>query len=167
MSTSPVWQIQYRSTGFTTCPFASTDSHCSPRPRRACDSVKECNQCGKCCTLYGNGGLSAGSDEIEYWETNRPDIASYVSAEKIWISPVTGKQMVRCPWLRKLPNQNKYFCRIYYDRPNDCRYYPVDIDQMIKDECEMLEPRDLINPKKAQKTLDTLMSDCRPPAGRD
>ena len=125
--------------------------------------MKDCNQCGKCCTLYGNGGLSASESEIDQWETDRPDIASYVSGGKIWISPVTGKQMVRCPWLRKLPNQNKFICRIYFDRPDDCRYYPVNVVQMIRDECEMLEPRDLLDIEKAQRVLDDLMADSRPP----
>ena len=74
--------------------------------------------------------------------------------------------MVRCPWLRKLPNQNKYICRIYYDRPDDCKYYPVNIDQMVRDECEMLEARDLPNPKQAQRALDNLMADSRPPVSR-
>ena len=104
--------------------------------------------------------------EIEWWETYRPDIFSYVDGGKIWISPVTGKQMVRCPWLRKLPNQNKYICRIYYDRPDDCKHYPVNIDQMVRDECEMLNARDLANPKQAQRTLDNLMADSRPPVSR-
>jgi Fe-S-cluster containining protein len=128
--------------------------------------VKDCNQCGKCCTLYGNGGLSVSEADIESWETYRPDIAAYAKGGKIWISPVTGKQMLRCPWLRKLPGREKYICRIYHDRPDDCRYYPVDIDQMIRDECEMLEPRDLLNPNKAQRDLDNLMAVSRPPAGR-
>jgi len=125
--------------------------------------VKNCNQCGKCCTLYSDGSLSASVSEIEWWETYRPEIFSYVSGGKIWISPVTGKQMARCPWLQKLPNQNKYICRIYYDRPNDCKHYPINIDQMLRDECEMLEARDLANPKQAQRTLDNLMADSRPP----
>ena len=125
--------------------------------------MKDCNQCGKCCTLYGNGGLSVTDSEIEAWETERPDIARYVGGGKIWISPVTGKQMLRCPWLRKLPGQKKYVCRIYFDRPGDCRYYPVTIDQMLNDGCEMLEQCDLANPKKAQRDLDELMADSRPP----
>lgn len=125
--------------------------------------MKECNQCGKCCTKYGNGGLSASDIEIDWWETNRPDIASYIDGGKLWISPITGKQMLRCPWLRKLPGQEKYICRIYYDRPDDCKQYPVDIDQMLRDGCEMLDARDLDDPKKAQRSLDILMSDSRPP----
>jgi uncharacterized protein len=124
--------------------------------------MKDCNQCGKCCTLYSNGGLSAVDSEIDWWEEYRPEIFAYVSDKKIWISPVTGKQMIRCPWLRKLPNQNKYMCRIYFDRPEDCRHYPVSIDQMIRDGCEMLEPKDLSNHSKAQKALDKLMMDSRP-----
>jgi len=125
--------------------------------------VKECNQCGKCCTKYGNGRLSATTAEIQWWETFRPEIFRHVRDGKIWISPVTGKQMRRCPWLRKLPNQKKYICRIYHDRPEDCRHYPVNITEMVTDECEMLEVRDLTNPDQAQIKLDKIMSDSRPP----
>ena len=128
--------------------------------------MKDCNQCGKCCTRYGGGDLSASVSEIDWWENNRPDIFSHVGDGNIWISPVTGKQMVRCPWLRKLPNQNKYICRIYYDRPDECKHYPVNIDQMISDGCEMLEARDLARPRQAQRTLDNLMADSRPPVTR-
>ena len=125
--------------------------------------MKECNQCGKCCTKYGNGGLSVTAEEIESWDIYRPDIYSYVNDGKIWMNPETGEQLERCPWLRKAPDQNKYLCDIYYDRPDDCKYYPVTIDQMVIDECEMLEPKDLLNLKQAQKTLNKLMEDSRPP----
>ena len=128
--------------------------------------MKECNQCGKCCTNYGGGNLSVTAREIDWWETYTPEIARYVSGGKIWVSPVTGEVMARCPWLRKLPNQDKYICRIYYNRPDDCKYYPVDIEQMVRDDCEMLEAHDLANPKKAQTVLDRLMSDSRPPVIR-
>lgn len=126
--------------------------------------MKDCNQCGKCCTQYSDGGLSASDSEIDWWEANTPEIFRYVSGGKIWISPVTGEQLVRCPWLQKIPNQKKYICRIYYDRPDDCKHYPVTIEQMVKDECEMLEDRDSANPEKAQSDLDRLMADSRPPA---
>lgn len=81
---------------------------------------------------------------------------------KIWMDPDTGKQLELCPWLRKAPDQNIYTCDIYYDRPEDCRIYPVAIDEMIRDECEMLEPNDLSNTKQAQKALDKLMAGSRP-----
>lgn len=93
----------------------------------------------------------------------RPDIYRYVSNGEIWADPETGQQIEYCPWLNKLPGQNKYTCDIYFDRPDDCKFYPVTIDQMVADECEMLDARDLSDPKKAQKALDKIMIDSRPP----
>jgi len=124
--------------------------------------VKDCNQCGKCCINYGNGGLSASTDEIDWWEAHRPDIARFVNNGEIWVDPITGKPLTYCPFLEKVAGQQKYTCQIYFERPNDCKYYPVNIGQMIQDECEMLERRDLIAPEKAQQTLDKIMSDSRP-----
>jgi uncharacterized protein len=124
--------------------------------------MKDCNQCGKCCVKYSNGSLSASASEIELWEIFKPDIYQYVRDGKIWVDPQTGEQIERCPWLRKIPNQEKYTCDIYYDRPDDCKHYPVTIEQMVKDECEMLEAYDRAKPKQAQTTLDKLMMDSRP-----
>nr|AJG38003.1 hypothetical protein [uncultured Gammaproteobacteria bacterium] len=123
--------------------------------------MKECNSCGKCCIKYSNGGLSASDDEIEYWEVFRPDISRYVHHGNIWINPDTGEQIERCPWLRQAPNSKIFTCAIYHDRPDDCRFYPVTIAEMIKDECEMLESHDIENPKEAQKDLNKLMINSR------
>ena len=128
--------------------------------------MKTCNSCGKCCETYGNDGLSASAEEIDWWETYRPDIARYVQDYKIWIDPATGENFARCPWLRKSPDGKKFTCDIYDDRPEDCRHYPVDIAQMVRDDCEMLEQRDLVDLRRAQKKLDEIMIDSRPPAGR-
>lgn len=125
--------------------------------------MKNCNQCGKCCTNYANGGLSASAKEIDRWASDRPDIYRYVADGKIWVDPDTGDQLVSCPFLEKIPAQDKFVCKIYYDRPDDCRYYPVNIAQMINDECEMLERSDLQDSSKAQTKLDFLMADSRPP----
>lgn len=125
--------------------------------------MKACNQCGKCCINYGDGGLSASASEIEAWELYRPDIAQYVRDGEIWFHPETGMRLQCCPFLRKELRQNKYACDIYHDRPDDCKYYPVSIADMIADECEMLEQQDLADPKLAQKKLDALMADSRPP----
>ena len=123
--------------------------------------MKDCNQCGKCCIKYSNGGLSASEDEIKHWDIFKPEVYDFVNNGKIWIDPQTGEQLEICPWLRK--ENNLYTCDIYFDRPNDCKYYPVTIEQMINDECEMLEERDLEKPEQAQKKLDKLMADSRPP----
>ena len=66
-----------------------------------------------------------------------------------------------CPWLEKAPDSERYSCQIYLDRPEDCKHYPVDITQMVKDDCEMLEPSDLRDHAKAQRKLDIIMSDSR------
>ena len=129
--------------------------------------MKECTQCGKCCLLYSDGGLSASAEEIEAWEVFNPAIAEYVMGGKIWMDPKTGEQLTRCPWLKLLPahstnDPEKYGCSIYPDRPEDCRLYPSSIAEMVRDGCEMIEVRDLDAPKQAQKTLDRLMSDSRP-----
>ena len=130
--------------------------------------MKECNQCGKCCLHYSDGGLSATAEEIEGWQVFNPAIAEYVSDGKIWMDPGSGQQLTRCPWLEELPevpgsNAIKYGCRIYHNRPQDCRHYPVSIADMVRDDCEMIEVSDLDAPKEAQITLDLLMVDSRPP----
>jgi Fe-S-cluster containining protein len=130
--------------------------------------MKECTRCGKCCLLYSDGGLSASAEEVEAWETFNPAIAEYVVDGKIWMDPDTGEQLTRCPWLEVRPadssnGSDKYGCSIYQDRPEDCRHYPSSIAEMVRDGCEMIEVRDLDAPEQAQKTLDQLMSDSRPP----
>lgn len=122
--------------------------------------MQSCNQCGKCCIKYADGGLSAISSEIDWWEANRPEIYAYVRGGDIWVDPQTKQPLKHCPWL--VNSEGKYICQIYHDRPEDCRHYPTHIDEMVNDDCEMLEEQDLINPQKAQTRLDIIMSDSRP-----
>jgi Fe-S-cluster containining protein len=148
--------------------------------------MKACNQCGKCCIQYSNGGLVATSSEIEHWTTHYPEIAEYTHAGNIWVDPKTKQSLVRCPWLKEIPqssfskmtvsdhlessitgsgltgSKKRYSCSIYLQRPDDCRHYPVTIDEMIRDECEMIEISDLKRPRLAQRKLDKLMADSRP-----
>ncbi|NOY74042.1 MAG: YkgJ family cysteine cluster protein [Gammaproteobacteria bacterium] len=123
--------------------------------------MKECNQCGKCCIKYSNGGLTTSASQIDYWDNYRPEIVKYVKNGNIWMDPDTGKQIELCPWLRKAPRQNKYTCDIYFDRPDDCRFYPSTLDEMVADGCEMIEEKDLSHPKQGQKALDIIMQDSR------
>ena len=125
--------------------------------------MRKCNSCGKCCEAAGNGGLSATAEEIDWWEMHRPDIARFTDGTRIWVDPESGEYLDRCPWLQASADGGKLLCGIYDDRPEDCRHYPVDIAQMIRDNCEMLERRDLKDLKRAQRDLDALMIDSRPP----
>lgn len=125
--------------------------------------MKACNSCGKCCIKYSKGGLNASQADLNLWENLRPDINAYVRDGKIWMDPNTGKQIELCPWLRKetrkKTNQSQYTCAIYFDRPEDCRIYPANVDEMLIDECEMLEPKDLNEIKLAQVEFELKFKD--------
>mgnify|MGYP000035315884 FL=1 len=135
--------------------------------------LKDCNQCGKCCIKYGDGGIEATVEEIDMWEIFRPDIYQYVRNYKLWFDPKSQQRLTQCPFLEKAtivqpPNKTtaqsteqaltpvKYTCAIYEDRPEDCRLYPSNINEMIRDECEMIEAIDITEPKQAQLALDKL-----------
>ena len=123
--------------------------------------MKACNSCGKCCIKYSNGDLSASAEDLQHWENSRPEIQDYVKNDQIWFHPTTEKRLELCPWLRleQTPQsqQSRYSCAIYYDRPEDCRIYPATIDDMIKDDCEMLEKSDLTDLKQANINLLTFL----------
>ena len=125
--------------------------------------MKECNSCGKCCIKYSNGALSASKQEIELWEVFTPAIAEYVHKGAIWADPKSGKLLELCPFLRlaesNKTSQVKYSCDIYFDRPDDCKYYPSNVQEMILDGCEMIEASDLNDLKKAQAKLELIMTD--------
>lgn len=139
--------------------------------------MKDCNSCGKCCIKYGNGGLSASEADIEGWALFNPELYEYVRDGNIWFDPATGKLIEYCPWLTKQTHKGGatfYTCDIYHNRPEDCRHYPSTIEEMIGDGCEMIEVRDLPKPSdnhrqtqqalaRAQKAVDKLMADSRPP----
>ena len=102
--------------------------------------------------------MSASAEEIDYWLSERQDISNYIVNGEIWMDPKTGKQLDICPWLRKETNQAQYTCAIYYDRPEDCRVYPMTVDDMVRDDCEMLEVKDLANLKQARLALKELVA---------
>ncbi|MBO6557935.1 MAG: YkgJ family cysteine cluster protein [Pseudomonadales bacterium] len=120
--------------------------------------MKDCNQCGKCCRIYGDGGLSATDAEVAWWQSHRPDISRHVADGKIWVDPDTQEPLTYCPWLTGPSEHGKYSCSIYHDRPEDCRDYPVLVSDMIRDECEMIEVHDLTNLDRAQQTLESMTS---------
>jgi Fe-S-cluster containining protein len=121
--------------------------------------MKACNACGKCCVKYSNGQLSASEQDIQLWDSFRPDIAEFVNDDGlIWFDPSSQELIELCPWLKKEPDSARYLCDIYLDRPEDCRAYPATISDMIKDDCEMLEDKDLRDLKLAQQTLNDIMA---------
>jgi len=124
--------------------------------------MKDCNQCGKCCIKYGAEDLSATKEEVDLWEIFQPNIFKFVKGYDLWFDPASGNRLKQCPFLEIEPKKspflaNKYTCSIYLNRPEDCRLYPSLITEMIRDECEMIEPIDIAKPKQAQIKLELLM----------
>lgn len=120
--------------------------------------MKACNSCGKCCIKYGHDALSASDEDLAIWESIKPNIFRYTRDGNLWVDPVSGHKLTLCPWLRKAPNQVNYTCAIYFERPEDCRVYPANVQEMLNDQCEMLEAKDLANLKHAQAVFEMKFS---------
>ena len=91
-----------------------------------------CHRCGHCCqTLQFHTECTAR--DYELWEARgRRDITEWVGlvrkngivSYQIWVVPGTRQYADVCPWLREIPDQNRYECRIRGVRPEICRQYP-------------------------------------------
>jgi Fe-S-cluster containining protein len=98
--------------------------------------------------LYDAFSTCATDEDIAMWQNaGRKDILEWVDPIQvgthfvydIWINPVTGDDVKRCPWLRKLPNQDKYICRIHDLKPEHCRNYPRSRKHALKTGCKGFE----------------------------
>ena len=95
-----------------------------------------CRQCGQCCLNLGDAFTTCATDEdVRRWEAaGRYDILAWVDpiavggdqyVFDIWVSPRTGEDVNRCPWLRKVRGEDRYVCRIHDLKPDHCRRYPT------------------------------------------
>jgi Fe-S-cluster containining protein len=94
-----------------------------------------CRQCGRCCrNLDYHDELTA--EDVARWTTlGRHDILNWVGIFKavgekkttyrIWMTPGTRKLAEVCPFLKKLPTENRWICSIHKVKPSICRNYPV------------------------------------------
>jgi len=93
----------------------------------------QCRQCGQCC-LSLDYHRECTEDDFDVWrKLGRTDIMEWVGFEDdggknvpkyIWVYPGTNQFTKVCPWLKKIPNENKYICRIHDVKPEICRQYP-------------------------------------------
>ncbi len=105
-----------------------------------------CKQCGSCCFLSDAFSSTVDEEDVLMWEAlGREDILEWVATipvgeghavYDIWISPKTGEDTVRCPWLRKLPNRDKYICRIHDVKPRMCQEYPKSVKHAQETGCK-------------------------------
>jgi len=59
----------------------------------------------------------------------------------LWISPTTGEERPRCPFVRKDSNRLTYRCTIYDTRPQVCRDYEPWAPGTICEEVDLQQDR--------------------------
>ncbi|MFZ0611726.1 MAG: YkgJ family cysteine cluster protein [Desulfobacterales bacterium] len=92
-----------------------------------------CRQCGHCCRFLDYYDQLTEADYTLWRTLNRKDILEKVRrikredntfAYRVWKRTGTAPSANSCPWLHKIPTQNRWECRIHDVRPQICRQYP-------------------------------------------
>ncbi len=104
----------------------------------------KCNNCGICCKKYV-GSLMATVEDMKRWEDEeRDDILerTFLLADEfhhfrddqliadLWITK-QGNEPHACPWWHRSTG-----CRIHDTKPQQCRDYPISLEQAVRDGCE-------------------------------
>ncbi|MDY0039834.1 MAG: YkgJ family cysteine cluster protein [Desulforhabdus sp.] len=99
----------------------------------------DCKQCGLCCKLRGAYQNYATDEDFRRWELEgRTDILEFVTVNdlgfdmhgdprrlyNVWMKPGTEEYLDGCPFLKKIPEQEKYICSIHDTKPWHCRSFP-------------------------------------------
>jgi len=103
-----------------------------------------CRQCGDCCRGLDYTNECTEEDHDRWLKFSRYDILDRVMVierkdnqkeYKIWTEPDTQTFLKICPWLEKVPNENKYRCLIQDVKPEICRDYPFTHKHAIMTGC--------------------------------
>jgi len=93
-----------------------------------------CRQCGRCCTSLDYHNELTEEDMVRWEKSGRTDILKWVRvieqkgrerAYRIWTVPGTTGLADRCPFLKKIPSENRWECLIHDVKPAICRQYPL------------------------------------------
>jgi len=104
-----------------------------------------CQQCGQCCRSLDYHKELTTEDVVRWERLGRNDIlkwvrrvdgqAGRVSGYRIWTVPGTTQLAEVCPFLRKIPSQNRWACLIHDVKPGICRQYPLSRKHAIMTGC--------------------------------
>jgi len=92
-----------------------------------------CRQCGHCCRNLDYYDQLTEADCRRWQALGRTDILEKVRRIKqrdgsfvyrMWQRPGCAETGSACPWLYKIPSQNRWECQIHEVRPDICRQYP-------------------------------------------
>ena len=105
----------------------------------------QCRRCGQCCLNLTDAFTACATEaDVRRWEAaGRDDILAWVDpipigdqyVYDIWVSPKTGEDVDRCPWLRKVRGADRYMCRIHDLKPEHCRQYPKSKEHAAETGC--------------------------------
>ena len=93
-----------------------------------------CRQCGDCCKFLDYHDALTTADVKKWQRMGRQDILNRVGFSqkadgtptyRIWVEPGSTKRDEQCPFLKHLPAENRWICRIHDVKPRICREYPV------------------------------------------
>ncbi len=103
-----------------------------------------CRQCGQCCRSL-NYQKEVTSKDIELWEKlGRTDILKHVGIFErngeepgylIWVVPGTLQLADGCPFLKRKPAEDKWYCGIHDVKPAICRQYPASRKHAVMTGC--------------------------------
>lgn len=93
-----------------------------------------CRQCGRCCTALDYHNELTEEDVALWKKLGRTDILQWVRTVdqegqkrgyRIWTVPGTTHLADTCPFLKKIPSENRWECVIHDVKPAICRQYPL------------------------------------------
>lgn len=120
-----------------------------------------CVCCGKCCQGIYIKSMPATEADIRRWKNeNRYDILEYVaennslSQQRYYLWVKNGKELLRCPFLRKDKGKQTYHCTIYTTRPNICKDYPG-IGSCLRVRDELLKNADTPKERTTRRIIPT------------
>jgi Fe-S-cluster containining protein len=103
-----------------------------------------CRQCGKCCRSL-DYRKEVTAEDIAYWQKlGRTDIIDHVGVfqpdkkektYRMWVVPGTLQVVETCPFLKKQPSEDRWYCGIHDVKPAICRQYPATRKHAIMTGC--------------------------------
>lgn len=95
----------------------------------------KCQRCGRCCKEL-QGSLYLTENEVKGWKKHIvksnygkfsaisfADILPTGTAD-LFFHPIEERELFRCPFLRKLPGEDKYKCLVQRIKPQICQDFP-------------------------------------------
>jgi Fe-S-cluster containining protein len=101
----------------------------------------KCIQCGACCRSF----IPVTRQDVMRWVVEgRDDILEHISTRELFIYPVSGDELARCPFLKKQLQADVYIyiCSIHDTKPEACAGYPTSRELAKRMKCPGIGQRE-------------------------